>query len=113
MATKTAKKIAAANYDECAALAAKAQAKAKPASAISPSNIACCQEKLGGRKPSKALGITKATLAQLATGKKRRGDLPEDQRAAFSGLSKALGPQTYYGRKLAGMLWAVEAGGAR
>jgi hypothetical protein len=90
-------------------IAAKAQAKAQVANPITGPNIAAVQTKLKGKKPSEVLGITGTTLAQLATGKKTKAALKEEQRIALRDLGRALGPNTYYGKKLAAMLWAVEA----
>lgn len=102
---KTAKQKSEQDY-----LAAKAQAKAKAAARISASNIKRVQAKLGGKKPSVMLGIGAGDLAQLASGKKRKAALKEEQRAALRDFGSALGSDTYYGKKLAGMLWAIETG---
>jgi len=91
-------------------LAAMANAKAKPAARISGYNIKRVQAKLSGKKPSAALGIPASTLAQLATGKKSKGDLRDPQRIALRDFGSALGSDTFYGKKLAGMLWAIERG---
>jgi hypothetical protein len=91
-------------------LAAMANGKAKPAARISGSNIKRVQGKLGGKKPSVHLGIPSNMIAQLATGSKSKGDLKPDQRIALRDFGSALGSDTYYGKKLAGMLWAIEKG---
>jgi hypothetical protein len=91
-------------------LAAMANAKAKPAARITGVNIKRLQSKLGGKSPSEYLGITPATLARLANGSKVKAELPPAQRIALRDLGSSLGSDTFYGRKLAGMLWAVEKG---
>lgn len=91
-------------------LAAMANAKAKPAAKISGGNIARVQAKLRGTKPTAYLGISGTMLAALAGGTKSKGDLKEPARVKLRDLGAALGTDTYYGRKLAGMLWAVEKG---
>lgn len=96
--------------DERAVLAEAAQAKAKPAARISKTNIAAVQKRLGGKKPSEVLGVSPALLAQLATGKKRKGQLGDEQKKKLDEFAKPLAADTFYGRKLAGMLWAIEQG---
>jgi len=95
---------------EQAILAAMAQAKASPAARISKANIEAIQKRLGNKKPSEVLGISHTMLAQLATGKQKKGKLSEAQREALKKFTEGLEPNTYYGKKLAGMLWAVEKG---
>lgn len=89
-------------------LAAIANGKGKPAARITGPNIEAVQAKLKGHAPSAALGIDLKTLGQLATGKRKKSSLPDEQRAAFDALGKALGRETYYLKKLASMCWAVE-----
>lgn len=91
-------------------LAAMANAKARPAARITPSNIARVQQFLRGRVPSEWLGISPHMLAMLAGGSKSRADLGATESAKLLELGARLDPNTYYGRKLAGMLWAIERG---
>lgn len=91
-------------------LAAMANAKAKPAARITGVNIKRVQGKLGGKSPSESLGISPTMLAQLAGGGKSKGDLPDVQRIALRDFGSALGSDTFYGRKLCGMLWAIQKG---
>jgi hypothetical protein len=96
--------------NEATALAALAQAKAKPAARITTANINRVKGKLGGKKPSDVLGISIGILGELATGKRSKSSLKEPQRVALRDFGSALGSDTFYGMKLAGMLWAVEKG---
>ena len=96
--------------NEQAALAAMAQAKAKPAARISSTNIKAVQRKLKSQSPTEYLGISAAMLAKLATGAKTKADLKPEPRARFLVLGEQLGSSTFYGKKLAGMLWAIEKG---
>lgn len=91
-------------------LAAMANAKAKPAARITGVNIKRVQGKLGGKSPSEYLGISATMITRLATGTKAKADLPPAQRVALRDLGSSLGSDTFYGRKLAGMLWAIEKG---
>jgi len=93
-----------------ATLAAMANAKGKPAAKISGGNIARVQGKLGGTKPTAYLGISGTMLAALAGGTKTKANLKEPARVKLRDLGSALGTDTYYGRKLAAMLWAIEKG---
>ncbi len=96
--------------NEQSALAAMAQAKAKPAARISATNIKAVQRKLKDQSPSAYLGISPTMLAKLAAGTKTKADLKPEQRAQFLLLGEQLGASTFYGKKLAGMLWAIERG---
>jgi hypothetical protein len=98
---------------ESGVLASTAQAKAKPASRITPANIERVQAALKGEAPSERVGIGLNVLAQLASGKKSKGALRDEQFIALRDLGRALGRDTFYGRKLAGMLWAIEKGAHR
>ena len=91
-------------------LAAMANAKAEPAARITPANIARVRQFLHGRKPSVYVGVTPHMLAMLASGEKSRGDLGQPESAKLLRIGERLDPNTYYGRKLAGMLWAIERG---
>jgi hypothetical protein len=91
-------------------LAAMANAKAEPAARITPANIARVRGFLRGRKPTDYLGISPRTLALLASGAKSRGELEADASRKLINIGARLDPNTYYGRKLAGMLWAIERG---
>lgn len=99
-----------AKQSEAAVLAAMAQGKAKPAARITPANLNRVRGKLGGKKPSEVLGISIGIMGELATGKRTKGSLKEPQRVALRDFGSALGSDTYYGKKLAGMLWAIEKG---
>lgn len=91
-------------------LAAMANAKAQPAARITPANIARVQQFLRGRVPSQYVGISPHMLAMLASGQRTRGDLGPAESGKLLELGARLDPNTYYGRKLAGMLWAIERG---
>lgn len=86
-------------------IARMAQQRSKPAAKISGPNITRLRKGLGRKTPLDYLGISQAQLDKLSKGSKVK--LDDDQRAKLDELA-GLARGTFYGRKLGGMLWAIQ-----
>lgn len=85
------------------ATAQVANRKAQPAAKVTGPNIALVRKGLQGRTPSEYMGVSKTTLSKMANGNR---SLDADQKQLVRDLG--LPRDTFYGRKVCGMLYALE-----